>query len=106
MVNNELMDLNAIHATLQAEAERRAQGQLPSSAGVSAPVANSTSPANPLASRGLLSGQPNPNTGNPAMPTAQNPNAGAISSMNGAVPNGANHIEKALIKRMMQYPIA
>jgi hypothetical protein len=40
------------------------------------------------------------------MPTAQNPNAGAISSMNGAVPNGANHIEKALIKRMMQYPIA
>lgn len=101
------MDMNAIRQQLQAEAVRRSQGQVPSSAGIpgGAATTNSSSPANPLA-RQLQTSPQAPSTGNPTMPTQDNPFGGALSAMNGALPKGGTAIEKAMIKRMNMYPPA
>lgn len=93
------MDPTGVRQQLQAEALRRFGGQVPSGAGIPGGAATANAnPGNPLSTQ-----MPNP-TGNPPMPSAGNPFAGASGAMNGATPTGGTHIEKALIKRMNMYP--
>lgn len=97
--------MDPIRQALQAEAERRGMGQAPSSAGVGAPAAQAPAGQNPLAARGMIAPQQQPNQ-TPAMPSAGDPFAGASQMMNGAAHQGGTMIEKALIKRMHMYPPA
>lgn len=99
--------MDPVTQALQMEASRRFAGGAPSSAGIGAPVANSQSPANPLAQRGMVP-TPTPSTpSNPTMPTGQDPFGGASAAMNGSMPvKGGTNLEKALVKRMMMYPPA
>ena len=96
--------MDPIRQQLQAEATRRFSGQVPSTAGIGAPVANAASPVNPLASQ-LPNSSAQPSTGSPTMPTQDNPFGGAAQAMNGSMPmKGGTAIEKAMIKRMNMYP--
>jgi len=68
-------DINQKRAFVQQEFQRRAAGQMPSSAGLGAEVTNSASPANPIP-QGL---QTNPQT--PSGGAAGSPSDGTISAM-------------------------
>lgn len=106
------MDPNAIHAQLQAEAQRQFGGQAPSTAGTqpnpsaSSPIA----PAQPATAPRPAAPPAAPNNmtmAQPPMPTQQDPFGGASAAMNGSLPvKGGTALERALVKRMNMYPPA
>lgn len=123
--------MNAIHQQLAAEAQRQLGNQAPSNVGTRPnPSASGAVAQQPIAPpiQGVPAAPrtpvqpPNPNPtihppaaqpmapapnnmtmAKPVMPTTGNPFGGAAQMMNGAVPTGGQHIEKALIKRMHMY---
>lgn len=92
------------------EALRRRAGLGDSGAGITggAPAANAQTVSNPVAQQGQVPMQ-NPNSPMPptTMPTANDPFGGGSAMMNASQPvKGGTALEKALIKRMNQYPPA
>lgn len=91
------MDMSGVRQQLQAEAMRRSSGQPASNVGTQPNPSASQPTTNPMASRQSM--------GNPAMPSGDNPMAGAMGAMNGASTKvgGSELITKALIKRLNMY---